>query len=250
MAERDADTLKGRHAIVTGGARGIGLSIARELHACGARVAIWDLHMDGFDPAAAGFTPALLRQVDVASLESVREAFEATLTALGQVDILVNNAGINGPVAPVWDYPPEAWSQVLAVDLNSVFYCCRAVIPHMRGRGYGRIVNVASIAGKEGVQFISAYSAAKGGVIAFTKAVAKELAQDGVLINCVAPAMVETDLLAQMSEEHIRASKAKIPMGRLLQAQEIAAMVAWIVGPGCTFTTGFTFDLTGGRATY
>ncbi|UPG71945.1 SDR family oxidoreductase [Roseomonas gilardii subsp. gilardii] len=250
MSRTDTLPLRGRRAIVTGGARGIGRAIARALHEHGAQVAVWDLSPQSFDPDDAGFTPALLQQVDVASLPSVQSAFAECLATLGHVDILVNNAGINGPVAPCWEYPPEAWAKVLAVDLNSVFYGCRTVIPHMRERGHGRIVNVASIAGKEGVQFISGYSAAKGGVIAFTKAVAKELAQDGILINCIAPAMAETELLSQMSEAHIAASRAKIPMGRLLRVEEIAAMVAWIVGPGCSFTTGFTFDLTGGRATY
>lgn len=250
MSDISSRPLHGRCAIVTGGARGIGLATARSLQEHGARVAIWDLSPDARDPRRSGFEPALAQAVDVASLPSVEAAFAETLSALGQVDILVNNAGINGPVAPCWEYPPEAWEQVLAVDLNSVFYTCRTAIPHMRERGYGRIVNVASIAGKEGVQFISGYSAAKGGVIAFTKAVAKELAQDGILINCVAPAMAETDLLSQMSETHIAASKAKIPMGRLLRVEEVGEMVAWIAGPGCSFTTGFTFDLTGGRATY
>ena len=242
--------LAGRCAVVTGGVRGLGLGIARRLHADGARLAVWDHDLDGFDPASAGFEPALLRQVDVASPASVEQGFAATLAALGQVDILVNNAGINGPVAPAWEYPPDAWERVVAVNLGGVFHCCRAAIPHMRERRYGRIVNLASIAGKEGVQFISGYSAAKGGVIAFTKAVAKELARDGVLVNCVAPAMVETGLQAQMTPEHVAASKAKIPMGRFLQVEEVAAMVAWIAGPECSFTTGFVFDLTGGRATY
>ena len=241
---------EGRSAIVTGGMRGIGLGIARKLHERGAQVAVWDRDVEGWDATREGFTPALIQGVDVSSQPSVEEAFAATLKALGQVDILVNNAGINGPVVPSWDYPVEMWERVIALDLNGVFYCCRAAIPHMRERGSGRIINVASIAGKEGVQFISAYSAAKGGVIAFTKAVAKELAQDGVLINCVAPAMVETDLFSEMSEQHIEASKAKIPMGRFLQIDEVASMVVWIAGPGCSFTTGFTFDLTGGRATY
>ena len=172
------------------------------------------------------------------------------MKAFGQVDILVNNAGINGPVTPSWEYPLDTWETVIAVDLNSVFYCCRAAIPHMRERGYGRIVNIASMAGKDGVPFISAYSAAKGGVIAFTKAIAKELAQDGVLVNAIAPAMVETGLMSQMTQQHIDTMKAKIPMGRFLQADEVAAMTAWIAGPECTFTTGFVFDLSGGRATY
>jgi len=250
MPEHPALPLAGRRAIVTGGARGIGLAIGRALSRDGAEVVIWDRDTDVFDAARAGFAPALSQRVDVSSLPAVEAGFGEVLTTLGPVDILINNAGINGPVTPVWEYPPETWSRVLSVDLDSVFFCCRTVIPHMRGRGYGRIVNVASIAGKEGVQFISAYSAAKGGVIAFTKAIAKELAGDGVLVNCVAPAMVETELFAEMSPEHIDASRAKIPMGRFLQADEVGAMVAWIAGPGCSFTTGFTFDLTGGRATY
>jgi 2-dehydro-3-deoxy-L-rhamnonate dehydrogenase (NAD+) len=242
--------LDGRRAIVTGGLRGIGLGIVRRLSERGAEVAIWDSNIEAKDEAEAGFTPALIQRVDVSSKSSVDEAFAETLRILGHVDILVNNAGISGPVAPAWDYPVDMWEKVIAVDLNGVFYCCRAAIPHMRKRRYGRIVNISSIAGKEGVQFVSGYSAAKGGVIAFTKAIAKELACDGVLVNCIAPAMVETELLAQMTEEHIAASKAKIPMGRLLQVDEIAAMAAWIAGPECSFTTGFVFDLTGGRATY
>jgi len=242
--------LEGQTAIITGGMRGIGLGIAKRLQRAGARIVIWDLNVDGWDSAAAGFTPALLQAVNVASLESVEAAFAQAVEQLGQVEILVNNAGINGPVVPSWEYPTAAWDQVIAIDLTGVFYCCRTAIPHMRERGYGRIVNVASMAGKDGVQYISAYSAAKAGVIAFTKAAAKELAQDGVLLNCIAPAMVETGLMAEMTPEHIAASKAKIPMGRFLQIDEIANMVTWIAGPECSFTTGFVFDLSGGRATY
>jgi 3-oxoacyl-[acyl-carrier protein] reductase len=242
--------LAGQTAIITGGTRGIGLGIARRLHSAGARVVLWARNVEGWDSEAQGFTPALLQAVDVSSLASVQGAFAQALEQLGQIQILVNNAGINGPVLPSWEYPVEAWDQVIATDLTAVFYCCRTVIPHMREHGYGRIVNVASMAGKDGVQYICAYSAAKAGVIAFTKSAAKELAQDGVLLNCVAPAMVETDLLADMPAEHIAASKAKIPMGRFLQTEEIANMVSWIAGPECSFTTGFVFDLSGGRATY
>ncbi|UFH48224.1 SDR family NAD(P)-dependent oxidoreductase [Pseudomonas sp. KNUC1026] len=245
-----SSTLQGQTAIVTGGMRGIGLGIARRLHVAGAQVIIWDLNVEHWEAEQAGFEPVLRQAVNVASLASVEAAFAEALAQVGQVQILVNNAGINGPVTPCWEYPPEAWDQVMAVDLNGVFYGCRTVIPHMRERGYGRIVNVASMAGKDGVQFISGYSAAKAGVIAFTKAAAKELAQDGVLLNCVAPAMVETGLMAEMTAEHITASKAKIPMGRFLQIEEIANMVTWIAGPECSFTTGFVFDLSGGRATY
>ncbi|MFP5424607.1 SDR family NAD(P)-dependent oxidoreductase [Pseudomonas urmiensis] len=242
--------LEGQAAIITGGMRGIGLAIARRLHAAGARIVIWDLAVEGWDSVENGFEPALRQAVDVSSLSSVQAAFAEVLERLGQVDILVNNAGINGPVVPSWEYPADAWDKVIAIDLNGVFYCCRTAIAHMRERGYGRIVNIASMAGKEGVQYISAYSAAKAGVIAFTKAAAKELAQDGVLLNCVAPAMVETPLMAEMTQAHIDASKAKIPMGRFLKAEEIANMVTWIAGPECSFTTGFVFDLSGGRATY
>ncbi|BCX67543.1 SDR family NAD(P)-dependent oxidoreductase [Pseudomonas izuensis] len=242
--------LEGQTAIVTGGMRGIGLGIARRLHTAGAQIAIWDLAVDGWDSVANGFEPVMRQAVDVASLASVEAAFGEVVAQQGRVDILVNNAGINGPVAPCWEYPAAAWDQVIAIDLTGVFYCCRTAIPHMRERGYGRIVNVASMAGKDGVQYISGYSAAKAGVIAFTKAAAKELAQDGVLLNCIAPAMVETGLMAEMTPEHIAASKAKIPMGRFLQVEEIANMVTWIAGPECSFTTGFVFDLSGGRATY
>ncbi|MDZ3992163.1 SDR family NAD(P)-dependent oxidoreductase [Pseudomonas sp. Teo4] len=245
-----SQSLQGQTAIVTGGMRGIGLAIARRLHAEGAQVVIWDLRVDGWDGAESGFEPVLRQAVDVSSLPAVEAAFADVVEHTGRVDILVNNAGINGPVVPSWEYPAEAWDKVIAIDLNSVFYCCRTAIPHMRARGYGRIVNIASMAGKDGVQYISAYSAAKAGVIAFTKAAAKELAQDGVLLNCVAPAMVETPLMAEMTPEHIAASKAKIPMGRFLKAEEVANMVTWIAGPECSFTTGFVFDLSGGRATY
>ncbi|WP_277184437.1 SDR family NAD(P)-dependent oxidoreductase [Caballeronia sp. BR00000012568055] len=243
-------SLDGKIAIVTGAARGIGLGIAQQLKAAGAHVAIWDLDVADCSPKRIGFEADHVQAVDVSSYEAVERAFAATVDALGHVDILVNNAGINGPVAPSWEYPVETWQRVLNVDLNSVFYCCRAAVPHMRARGGGRILNVASIAGKEGVQYISAYSAAKAGVIAFTKSAAKELARDNVLMNCIAPAMVETELFGEMSAEHIEASKAKIPMGRFLQIEEVGKMASWIVSPACSFTTGFTFDLTGGRATY
>jgi len=242
--------LEGQIAIVTGGARGIGLAIARKLDALGARVSIWDINPDLFDRDKAGFTPGALRAVDVSNFESVTNGFAADVDEFGRVDIMVNNAGVNGPVTPSWEYSLEDWDRVIAIDLTAVFYCCRTAINHMREKGGGRIVNVASMAGKEGVQFISGYSAAKAGVIGFTKAAAKELAQDNVYLNCIAPAMVETELFSEMTEEHIRASKAKIPMGRFLQVEEIASMVGFIVGPECTFTTGFVFDLSGGRATY
>jgi NAD(P)-dependent dehydrogenase (short-subunit alcohol dehydrogenase family) len=243
-------SLAGQGAIVTGGARGIGLGIAQRLALEGCRVVLWDQAFDQFDAAAAGFSPAAMRTVDVADYKEVERAFAASEKALGTIDILINNAGINGPVAPVWEYPLDAWDRVLAVDLTGVFYCCRVAVPHMRARSYGRIVNVASIAGKEGNEGIAAYASAKAGVIGFTKSLARELVASGVLVNAIAPAITETDLFKQMTPEHIALAKSRIPMGRTLQVPEVAAMVAWIASPECSFTTGFTFDLTGGRATY
>ena len=240
--------LDGQTAIVTGGARGIGLGIAQRLAADGARVAIWDMNFKDFDDS--GFTPAARVVVDVSDIKSVERGFAETLKALGQVDIMINNAGVNGPVANSWEYPLDAWDKVIAVDLTGVFYCCRVAVPHMRERKYGRIVNIASIAGKEGMAKIAPYSAAKAGVIGFTKAIAKELVDCNVMVNAVAPVITETDLFKEMTQEHISGAKARIPMGRFLTIPEIAALVAWIASKECSFTTGFCFDISGGRATY
>ncbi|APW40063.1 3-oxoacyl-ACP reductase [Rhodoferax koreense] len=242
--------MKGQVAIVTGAVRGIGLAIARRLAREGCRVVVWDRDIAPFDAETAGFRPASLHTVDVADYASVEAALAATIAAEGRVDIMVNNAGINGPVTPLAAYPLDAWARVIAVNLTGVFNCCRAVVPHLSAAGYGRIVNVASAAGKEGIPNIAPYAAAKHGVLGLTKSLARELAETGVLVNCVAPVMAETDLLKEMTEEHIRLTKAKIPMGRLVQTDEIAAMVAWIASPECSFTTGFTFDISGGRANY
>lgn len=239
--------LNGRAAIVTGGAGGIGRAIAGRLADHGVRVIIWDRNPDAFDQ---GFDALAVEAVDVSDADAVAQGFARAAELAGGIDIMVNNAGINGPVKPVWELDPETWAQVLAVNLNGVFYGCRTAAHHMRERGYGRILNIASMAGKDGVPFISAYSAAKAGVIGFSKAIAKELADSGVTVNCIAPAMAETGLQAQMTPEHIASMKAKIPMGRFLQMPEIADMAAWIVSEECSFTTGFTFDLSGGRSTY
>ena len=240
--------LDGQTAIVTGGARGIGLGIAQRLGADGARVAIWDVNFKGFDDG--GLKPAAQVEVDVSDIKSVERGFTESLKALGHVDIMINNAGVNGPVETVWDYPLEAWDKVIAVDLTGVFYCCRVAAPHMRERKYGRIVNIASIAGKEGMAKIAPYSAAKAGVIGFTKALAKELVDVNVMVNAVAPVITETDLFKEMTQEHINGAKARIPMGRFLTIPEIAALVSWISSKDCSFTTGFCFDISGGRATY
>ncbi|CAH2897184.1 MAG: Oxidoreductase, short-chain dehydrogenase/reductase family [uncultured Paraburkholderia sp.] len=238
-----------RTAIVTGAARGIGRGIAQRLAEEGCRIACWDNDVSSLESGDGSFA-ALVQDVDLADARAVEAAFAATLESFGHVDIVVNNAGINGPVVPIEDYPVDAWNRVLAVDLNSVFHTSRLAVPHMRARGAGRIVNVASIVGKEGHPNICAYSAAKAGVIGLTKSIARELAGTGVMVNGIAPAITETDLFREMTEEHIEASKARIPMGRFLTVPEIAAMVAWIASDECSFTTGFTFDLSGGRATY
>ena len=240
--------LDGQVAIVTGAARGIGLGIAKLIAERGAKVVVWD--RDVAPLQGSGLTPALAQTVDVADYKSVEAAFNAAVKQFGKVDILVNNAGINGPIKPTWEYPLEDWDKVVAIDMTAVFYACRLAARHMRDNKYGRIVTVASIAGKEGVPNISTYSAAKAGVIGFSKALAKELCDAGVTVNCIAPAMTETPLLDGMTDEHIRNMKAKIPMGRFVQVDEVAELAAWIASPACSFTTGFVFDITGGRATY
>jgi 3-oxoacyl-[acyl-carrier protein] reductase len=188
--------------------------------------------------------------VDVASYPAVERAFNAAVERFGQIHILVNNAGINGPIKPAWEYPLEDWDRVIAIDMTAVFYASRLAARHMREHGYGRIVTVSSIAGKEGVPNLAGYSAAKAGVIGLAKAMAKELCDCGVTVNCIAPAMTETPLLEGMTEEHIRNMKAKIPMGRFVQVEEVAELTAWVASPACSFTTGFVFDISGGRATY
>jgi 2-dehydro-3-deoxy-L-rhamnonate dehydrogenase (NAD+) len=241
-----------RRAVITGGATGLGLAIAQRLVQSGGTVTLWDRDIAGAKSAALSLgAKASAVEVDVSSHESVRRAVQATLQqGGGRIDALVNSAGITGPNAKVWEYPVNAWQEVMQVNLNGLFHCCREIAPIMRDAGYGRIVNIASVAGKDGNPNASAYSASKAAVIALTKSLGKELADTGVRVNCVTPAAVKTGMFAQMSEQHIQFMLSKIPMGRFGTPEEIAAMVAWLCTEDCSFSTGAVFDLSGGRATY
>ena len=245
-----AELFKGRTAIVTGGARGIGLACAAKITAGGGRVALWDRDLAQAGKSAAALKGAISIQVDVTSEASINDALAATEKQLAPPDVLVASAGITGPNATVVAYPVDAWRQVIDINLTGVFLCNRAVASGMAKRGWGRIVNIASVAGKEGNPNASAYSASKAGVIGLTKSLGKELATTGVLVNCVAPAVVKTELFSQMTEQHIQYMLSKIPMSRFGEVNEVAEMVAWLASGLCTFATGATFDLSGGRATY
>ena len=243
--------LDGRRAVVTGGAQGIGRAIAERLLVSGASVTIWDRDaglMDATREALGSSAGAVV--VDVTEPESVERAASETIDTAGGIDILVNNAGIAGPNATTWEYPVDEWRQVIDIDLNGVFYCCRAVVPHMIERGYGRIVNIASIAGKEGNPNASAYSAAKAGVIGLTKSLGKELADRDIAVNCITPAAARTRIFEQITQAHVDYMLSKIPRGRFVLVEELAALVAWLVAEENSFTTGAVFDASGGRATY
>ena len=243
--------MAGRHAVITGGATGLGYAIAQRMLASGARVTLWDR-----DAAAAAKAcgelgaQAAWVAVDVGDHASVVAAVAKTLALAPAVDALVNSAGITGPNTKVWDYPVQDWANVMQVNLNGLFYCCRELVPHMRTRNYGRIVNIASVAGKDGNPNASAYSASKAAVMALTKSLGKELADTGVRVNCVTPAAVKTAIFDQMSPEHIQFMLSKIPMGRFGTPEEVAAMVTWLCTEDCSFSTGAVFDLSGGRSTY
>ncbi len=238
-------------AIVTGSARGIGLAIAARLLAAGAKVSLWDRDAAALDAAAATLSGDVhTAAVDVTDFAAVSRATEAVVARLGPPHILVNNAGITGSNRPSWELPVEEWRLVVDVDLTGAFLCCKAVVPHMLAAKYGRIVNIASIAGKEGNPNAAHYSAAKAGLIGFTKSLGKELAKTGVLCNCVTPAVIETEIFQQMTAEHIQYMLSRVPMGRFGQKEEAAALVAWLCSRECSFSTGAVFDLSGGRATY
>ncbi len=243
--------MKGRGAVITGGAAGIGFAIAQRLAHSGAQVTLWDRDAKALAEASKAVAGGVhVCAVDVTDEHQVRKALDETLARTKRVDALVCSAGITGPNTTVWEYPTEAWKQVLDINLTGVFLCNKVVVPHMQKNDYGRIVNIASIAGKEGNPNASAYSASKAGVISLTKSLGKELAKTGIRVNCVTPAAVKTGMFAQMTQGHIDFMLSKIPMGRFGLVEEIASMVAWLCTEDCSFSTGAVFDLSGGRAVY
>ena len=243
-------SLAGQTAIVTGAAAGIGEAIARRLAGAGARVAVADLNFAGAEETAKSIPGAIAVVLDVTSAESANKAVAAVIEKLGGVDILVNNAGIAGKAAPTWEQSEDDWRRCIAVNMDGVYHCVRAVIPHMRAKKYGRIVNIASIAGKEGNPNMIAYSATKAAVIGMTKVLGKELALDGICVNAVAPAVVQTKILDQLTPEQVSYMTSKIPMGRTGRPEEIAAVVHFLSSPDCSFVTAQTYDASGGRAVY
>ena len=243
--------LNGRCAVVTGGAQGFGRAITERFAASGAKVAIWDHDQPLADKTAKEIGPAVIAlKVDVSDLAVVEQARDDTLKALGRIDILVNNAGIAGINKTVWETDLEEWRKVLRINLDGPFICCKAVVPAMLKQKYGRIINIASIAGKDGNPNAPAYSASKAAVIGLTKSLGKELAQTGIRVNCLTPAAAKTEMFAQMTQQHIDFMLSKIPMNRFVQVEEIAAMIAWMASEECSFTTGAVFDISGGRAVY
>ncbi|WP_291833532.1 SDR family NAD(P)-dependent oxidoreductase [Brevundimonas sp.] len=240
----------GRRAIVTGGASGLGKAAAARIVAEGGQVSLWDLNAETLSAAADEIGAAHTVALDVSDPDAVADAARAAKEALGGLDILIASAGITGATVPVKDFPIDSWRRVIDINLNGVFYCCRAVVPYLLENGYGRIVNVASVAGKEGNPNASAYSASKAGVIGLTKSLGKELATSGVIVNSLTPATFESPILAQMPQSQVDYMRSKIPMGRLGEVDESAAMVCFMASEECSFTTASTFDTSGGRTTY
>ena len=240
--------LENRVAIVTGGAQGFGLAITKRFIESGARVLIWDKDIEYLNKVDLKNTHKI--EVDVSNYKSVENAFAKSLTHENKIDILVNNAGIAGPNFKTWDYPLEEWQKVIDIDLSGVFYCCKTIVPHFIKNNYGRIVNISSIAGKEGNPNAMPYSAAKAGVIALTKSLGKELAEKNISVNCVTPAPAKTRIFDQITQEHIDYMLSKIPRNRFVLVEELASLVAWMSSEENSYTTGSTFDLSGGRATY
>jgi 3-oxoacyl-[acyl-carrier protein] reductase len=245
-----AGRFKDRTAIITGGASGLGLEVARRIVAEGGTVALWDLNVEALRAAAQQIGAAHVSALDVSDPDAVAQAATATAAALGKVDILVCSAGVTGATAPVQDYPIDSWRRVIDINLNGLFYCCREVAPHLLANGYGRIVNVASVAGKEGNPNASAYSASKAGVIGLTKSLGKEMADKGVIANALTPATFESPILGQLPQSQIDYMRSKIPMGRLGEVEESAAMICFMASEECSFTTASTFDTSGGRTTF
>jgi NAD(P)-dependent dehydrogenase (short-subunit alcohol dehydrogenase family) len=245
-----SERFTGQTAIVTGGAAGIGRAIAARLAAEGAKVSLWDMNEAALAAARTEMGAVHTFALDIANPDDVERAMDATIAALGKLDILVASAGITGPNATVAAYPVEDWKRVIDVNLNGLFYCNRAAVPYLQSNEYGRIVNIASIAGKEGNPNASAYSASKAGVIGLTKSLGKELAKTEIRVNCVTPAAVRTGIFGQMTPEHIDFMLSKIPLGRFGRTDEITALVCWLASQECSFSTGAVFDISGGRATY
>jgi NAD(P)-dependent dehydrogenase (short-subunit alcohol dehydrogenase family) len=238
----------GQFAVVTGGASGIGLAVAQRLAAEGAKVSGWDISEASLNTAGSVFANTVV--VDQADEQGVAKATEQTIKAFGAIDVLVVSAGITGPNTPLAEYPGDAWRKVIDVNLNGAFYVNRAVVPHMVAKRYGRIINVSSVAGKEGTPNASAYSASKAAIIAMTKSLAKELAHSGISVNAVTPAAVRTAIFDQMTQSHIDFMLSKIPVGRFGTVEENAALIAWLASRECSFSTGAVFDISGGRSTY
>jgi 2-dehydro-3-deoxy-L-rhamnonate dehydrogenase (NAD+) len=245
--------LERRVAVITGGARGIGYTTAARALRSGAVVSLWDIDRERLEQATRALSAIgtiSAEVVELTDVDAVQAAAASTIAAHGAIDILVNNAGITGGNGATWELAPDVWRRVIDVNLTGSFLACRAVVPHMLSRGYGRIVNVASIAGKEGNPNAAHYSASKGGLIALTKSLAKELAPQNILVNCITPAAARTEIFSQMTQEHLDYMLTKIPMGRFLELDEVAALICWLASEECSFSTGAVFDISGGRATY